>query len=207
MTMVKALFIPTLEAVEHSFVLSSTAIKDVNNYCSNNFASRIRHVQLHKELARLDKINLEVHSQLKVAVREVERLNKELKSVNSSKKLGAETPNTKKTAPTAHVTPKPDRCLSVTPKPTRENKELDVFWDSDDSDTEVPLCSRTKYTRKRPLEERHHYFKYVGNGWWEKVVPYHTIRKTSNKSSANDVGDQKFRMPIKMEEDQENYCI
>ena len=211
MTMVKALFLRTSEAVEQSFILSNSVFKDVFKYCNGKSASRARNKKLHEDLAQLEKINLEVHSQLKVAVREVSRLNKELKSVTEAQNHGAGTAYTPSTPRGANVAPKPDGCVSATPNKPASLPKRDVLWDSDDSETELDINPDrkpySKYTRKRPLEELHHFF-IKENGWLKRVVPSE-LPKTSENSVFCAKSEEKLHPAIKKEDDmnKENYRI
>ena len=95
MTMVKPLFLPTPDAVEQSYMLSSAAFNNVINYSSCKFTPHHRHAEFNKQLVDLKKTNLEVKSKLKVAVGEIVCLNNELRYLLLSQKDGAATPITK----------------------------------------------------------------------------------------------------------------
>ena len=183
MTMVKPLFLPTVDAIEQSFVLSSTIFKDVLDYCSGKFTTRIRHPNFHKELVCLESLNVEMHAKLKVAVDEVNRLNRELKSVTTSSNFGAVQPNTTATKTPNQVTPKPDKCPSTIFATEPKASIDDGLWESDDSDVDpdppkVPFSNKRRYN-KHPKHELPHCFVMI-NGWLTRVVPAHKKAKTSD---------------------------
>ena len=115
---------------------------------------------------------------MKVAVAEVNRLNQELKAVTESPIIGAAKVTTPSTKSRTCVTPKPNKCPSkIFSKSDKAQKEVD-FWESDDDSLETKPLPAPRKRFKRvlkppPMDERHHYFMPVGNGWWKKVVPSH----------------------------------